>query len=373
MSDLSSRTRLAVSVILLILVAGCGSAPETSRPGATSIPSDSSEPVPTHALEAKSLLFAEGQGVWFYAIGAENARRVDGDPNNHHGLAMRTALEASYFYKDTLQTYDSRETASHTLLTVTGGVALDWSADGKRLAYLTVENDEKGSTATVSIYTPGDQPRRLWTSRQWAGRGAGQLDEISIAWSPDGETLLIVVTPLDTSYEGGRIVTTDTVYVLRADGSEALKPWLGTMARWSADGHSIYYRRHGPTGTWRILTVADGEERPLGLPSEAYRPRVSPDGTKIAFDDGEEHPSVFVFDIVSTTTRLIGRDYAVPVWLAATSLAAGNTTPCRGCDEGPQWRPADRSTRWDVGSLATPKADPMPIGSIAWGADVFLG
>jgi WD40 repeat protein len=371
MSDLSWRARPTLSAVLLILLAACGSAPQARHSGATSTPSDSSEPIPYHAGEAKSLLFVDPGGLWFYSIGAADARRVVEDPSQHHGLAMRTATEASYFDENTLRTYDSNESASHTLLTVFGGVTLDWNPDGKSLAYLTQDDNEKGSSVAVFLYTPGGQPRRLWTSRAWGGRGGTQLDEISIAWSPDGDSLLIVVTPLDTALEGDTIVTADTIYVVRTDGSQPLKPRLGTMARWSADGRSIYYRHHGPSGAWRVMSVADGDEKALGLPSEAYRPRVSPDGTKIAFDDGREHPSLFVFDITSGTTRLIGKDYVAPVWLSATSLAAGKTTVCGRC-EGAQWKPADGSTRWEIDAIGTPTATSMPIGSIAWGADAFL-
>jgi len=360
-------------MLVLILLAACSSAPQGNGPRASSTPSDSGEPSPSPMQQAKALLFPAGDGLWFYTVGAETARRIAGkEPGSWGwGFALRDATDATYFYKDALRSFDATKGTTGELFKAPGGFTMDWSPDGRRLAYMTVDFD-KCSCATAYLYTPGENAHRIWTSKSWAGRGGTQLDEMSIAWSPDGTALLIVITALDTEVQGDKIVTADTIYVLRSDGSQVLKPQLGTMARWAPDGRSIYYRRLGPSGAWRVLTVAGGEQSALGLPSEAYRPRVSPDGTKIAFDDGKEHPSVFVFDIASGATQFIGRDFVAAVWLSAASLAAGKTTLCGDC-EGPQWKPADASTRWQIDPPTAPNAEPMPIGSIGLGADVYLG
>jgi WD40 repeat protein len=369
MSDLSIRLRAAVVTVLAITVAACGSTPRASNPRTSSSPGEPNEASP--GSSAQTLLYLDEDGLWFYSLGSSSPRKI-AEKNDTSTFALESASEATFFDANALRVFDAAQGKTHTMLAVSRGQVLDWSPNHAQLAYMTVSDDENGSSVAAYLYTPGDPPHPLWTSRKWAGRGGSQLDEISIAWSPDGETLLIVVTPLDTALDGDRIVTADTIYVLRTDGSQALTPRLGTMARWSPDGRSIYYRRHGASGTWRVLTVASGEEKPLGLPSEAYRPRVSPDGKKIAFDDGKAHPSVFVFDIASATTQLMGKDYVSPIWLSATSLAAGKTTLCGLC-EGPQWKPAGGTTRWDIDPPAAPSATSMPIGSIAWGADVFLG
>lgn len=374
MSVLSIRRGTSVPAVILVLLAACGTPSQRNHPHASITPSEPSVQSPAVVQHAKALLFPTSDGLWFYTLGSATARRIAGnDPRSSWGwgFALRNATEATYFFDQTLRSFDAAAGTTRELLKAPGGFTMDWSPDGRTLAYMTVDFDSC-SCATAYIYTPGDTPHRLWTSKGWGGRGASQQDEASISWSPDGTRVLIVLTALDTAYDKDRIVPADTIYVLRTDGSAAMPSRFGTMARWSPDGTAIYYRRLDSSREWRRLNVADGTEASIGLPPEAYRPHVSLDGSKISFDDGKDHPSVFVFDLDNERLHFIDDDHASAVWLSPTTLAAGETELCGNC-EGPQWKPSDGSTRWDLTSLTAPKADPISIGSIARGSDVAYG
>ena len=116
-------------------------------------------------------------------------------------------------------------------------------------------------------------------------------DETRVEWSPDGRRLLMQDTALDTSQD-------ETLYILNADGSDALAPRLGTWARWSFDGRTVYCSCATTLANddcrWNAIDVTSGLSTPLLIPSGA-RPSVSPDGL-LAYDDGENTPSVYVLD-----------------------------------------------------------------------------
>ena len=60
-----------------------------------------------------------------------------------------------------------------------------------------------------------------------------------------------------------------------------------------------------------------------------YRPAVSPDGNKIAYDDGDgDEPSIFVFDVDEGTTQRLARGFVGPVWLGPDLIAATAAGSC---------------------------------------------
>jgi WD40 repeat protein len=206
--------------------------------------------------------------------------------------------------------------------------AYDWSPDGKALAYDSTSSDD----GVTELHITGNGPERLRRFVPILGRGGFiNYDETRIEWSPDGRRLLVQDTALDTSQD-------ETLYILNADGSNAAAPWLGTWARWSADGRSIYClcatNLTKADWLWHSVDVASGVSTPLLIDSGA-RPSLSPDGRLLAFDDGEDTPSVYVLDprTPGNQPRFLARGAIAPICLGSTRLAFTNTRPCPASED----------------------------------------
>ena len=280
-SGLSAAVRLTLGTVLVLVLAACDATPNARPPRSTGSPTAYTHPTSTPGETARALLYKDHGVLWLFTPG-ENKPRLVVRSDSIQAFALRSATAATYLTGSKLVEFDARDGSTKQLLTVTSGYTMDWAADGRTLAYLTLNDDNKGSSLVAHLFTPGASPRRLWESRKWAGRGGSQLDEISIAWSPDGTLLLIVVSPLDTAIEGDKIVESGTIFVLRRDGSEAVHSRFGTMARWSKDGKSIVYRGLGNDTTWHLFTLSSKTDANLTLPAAALRPALSPNGTRIA-------------------------------------------------------------------------------------------
>jgi len=207
---------------------------------------------------------------------------------------------------------------------LTVGTAYDWSPDGETLAAYGITPD--GQSMELHIF--GDGPQRVRQFKPILGRGGFvNYDETRIEWSPDGRHLLLLDTALDTQQD-------ETLYVLTADGRDALPPRSGTWARWSGDSSTIYClcSRSGAAVnecTWQAIDLARGTAEPLPIPA-ASRPSASPDGRFLAFDDGADTPAVHMLDleVPAARPRLLARAALAPIWLSPTRLAVTDTRPC---------------------------------------------
>ncbi len=158
--------------------------------------------------------------------------------------------------------------------------------------------------------------------------------------------------------------------MLNADGTDAAAPRLGTWARWSADGRTIYCLCAPPASAsdgcvWQAIDVLTGVSTPLPI-GAAARPSISPDGRLLAFDDGKDTPSVHVLDLQEpgTPPRLLARSAIAPLWLGPSRLAVTDTRPCPhskdDCEaggHGSMFHPAGTASAVDV---TTGRRSPLP-------------
>jgi len=224
------------------------------------------------------------------------------------------------FGQDSLFELDVATGRSQELLRLPNYVlAFEWSPDGAMLAYL-VQPHADNVLCLFDTRTGMAEPLR--TLSFTVGRGGNQRDERSIAWSPSARELLVIDT-----------VQQPSLYVVDLDGRNVVEPLDGTFARWWS-GNEILFAVVQPDGgtaavfEWSIVSIDTGRARAFGLPSDAYRPAISPSGTLIAYDDGLEEPSVYLFDVETGTSRRLARDHVMPVWLGPDLIAATAAGPC---------------------------------------------
>ncbi|HEX3838567.1 MAG TPA: Tol-Pal system beta propeller repeat protein TolB [Steroidobacteraceae bacterium] len=167
-----------------------------------------------------------------------------------------------------------------------------WSPDGQWLAYVSFEN--KRSSIYVQQVSTGT--RRLVSGR--AGINGAP------AWSPDGHKLLVTL---------GGSAGTPNLYVLDLGTQQLTRltegPSIDTEGVYAADGQSVYFTsdRSGGPQIYRIGLEPGAKPRRVSFES-AYnaRPRVSPDGTKLAMvtQDGANY-RIAVQDLASGTERIL--------------------------------------------------------------------
>ncbi|CAG0926427.1 Tol-Pal system protein TolB [Thermoflexales bacterium] len=230
-----------------------------------------------------------------------------------------------------------------------------WSPDQKYLAFVVHENicvqRMDGDPATAC--TPAPNAERLaWSpdgrilAFDTSGRTGGKIHALVMegghpsgppqpigpgayaTWSPDGQCL---------AYANGVGLSGSEVWVSRKDGTQ---PLLLLQAKqdiypfgWSPDGQFLLVKRDDSSGTGQLLAVrlADGAEFQLTNNHESHTsPRLSPDGTRIAFHSLREsdsppgdHFNIYVMDMpalpAAETKALSGE--------CLPSAAVGRVTP----------------------------------------------
>lgn len=215
--------------------------------------------------------------------------------------------------------------------------AFDAQDDHGRLAFTAVKNSQQ-RVFVLDLDDPRfaerDDPAARWdlAEERWAfpaylGRGTTSEDEVSVAWSPDGSTLLVVNTFVD----GGRERGDETLLVLDATGKPVVAPIHGTFGRWIVGDEFLY--RPMTESDWRILNVATGRERAFaGLPSTAVAPSVSPDRRRIVAQQERPAPALptlYAVDLASGRALLDATIEGLwPVWLDDGTIVATALEAC---------------------------------------------
>ena len=294
-----------------------------------------------------------GNGIIAYAV--PDAKATD---SGGHALTLR------------IYTIEPSGGQTRQIASVEGGAGgLDWSPDGQRLAFGVWQ---EGGVYVVDA--DGSNPHRVvddGLQPSWSPDGerlayAGYDGEIHVVdgdgsnesvltdlsgsatspdWSPDGRSIAFVGPGPEDHRQGWDI------YVMDADGSNVVDvtnhPAVDLDPAWSPDGAVILFRsrRAMPVGSTpegefneRLYTIhpnGSGLSELTTTTTITQSPVWSPDGTKIAFDDGEH---VLVAEANgSNITKLV--DGSQPAWQPVPG-ESGST---------------DSATQ---GSIATPTTEP---------------
>ena len=317
---------------------------------------------------AEQVVWAEQGDVWLYDGETGGRRRLTTDGVARHDSKPRFRSAGTVTYLSSAEEFgpdpamfeiDLATGKSDMVRLLPGYVgAYDWSPGGNALAYYSAP----ALGDATELHITGNGLPRLRRFAPILGRGRFvNYDETRVEWSPDGRRLLMQDTALDTSQD-------PTLYILDADGRDVLAPRLGTWARWSPDGRTVYCNC-SPTPkpvecVWMAINVASGASTPLLIPSAA-RPAVSPEGL-LAFDDGEDTPSVYVLDprTPGGQSRFLARAALAPIWLSPSRLAFANTRPCPHLEDeclagghGSMFESAGTAAAFD---LTTSRRTPLP-------------
>jgi hypothetical protein len=328
-------------------------------------PSTTSAPV----SDAERVVWAEKGDVWLYdgetgrrrPLTTDGVARHDSKPRFRSGGMVTYLTSSQEFGPDpAMFEFDLATGKSEMVRLLPGYIrAYDWSPDGNALAYYSAPAEDQAT----ELHITGNGLPRLRRFTPILGRGGFvDYDETRVEWSPDGRHLLMQDTALDASQD-------ETLYILSADGSDALAPRRGTWARWSADGRTVYCNCATTAADddcrWMAIDLAGGVSTPLLIPSGA-RPSVSPDGRLLAYDDGEDTPRLYVLDPrqPGSRPRFLARAAIAPIWLTPSRLAFTNTRPCPQPEDecmagghGSMFEPAGTAAAFN---LTTNRRTPLP-------------
>lgn len=331
----------------------------------------------TPTREAKSIAYVDQRDLWVYDVNADRTTRLtsNGEQRIEHDSA---------FYGDRYILYGSTDPTAIEAISLEGGAPItivqeegsimdfDVSPDGSTLIYIHVDFDGDAIHRLKRVAVDGGRPVVLRELGAPPGRGAGSEDEVSVSWSPNGETILVTDTHVEPN---------EAIMLLDSDGKDVIPAWRGTHARWSPDGKIIYYRGYADHGDsrWRILNVADKRRRTLGFREGSNNLAISPDGTHVAYDTSwfgdvtrntitsDEAPVVHVYDLRSGTETILKAGAVFPVWISSRALVATDARlPTQQSLNS--WEPTGTATKLGLDRTR----ERVSITSTAWGDAAIL-
>jgi len=167
-----------------------------------------------------------------------------------------------------------------------------WSPDGRRIAYVSFENDN--SEVFVQVIRTG--------ARQRVSARVGINS--APAWSPDGRKLALTLSKGRADLDVYVLDLSSQMLTGLTKGSS-----IETEASWSPDGKYIYYTsdRGGAPQVYRVKPEGGG--RPQRITFEGKynaRPRVSPDNSRIAVVHNDRgNYRIAVVDLERTYTQVL--------------------------------------------------------------------
>ncbi|HVS05055.1 MAG TPA: hypothetical protein VHK65_02675 [Candidatus Dormibacteraeota bacterium] len=351
-----NRARSVGIALLVILLVGCGQPSLTSSPTASTGPSHAASPSPTPLFG-----FPVASGVTcrdLRSLGLERALLYASDQNqpdrrdvvlcDARDTARPRSLQALVGSSD--QRFLGRDLIGYvalkgggpssptdqftsvvtTLNLTTGqtaelassrGVALaaGWSADGSMVAYFT----DSGGVHHFWLKRGGAAPVAFSTPAQVAGRGGSRDDMLLVAFSPDGQYVLVVDTFV---YRLQLFRTSDgtMVYAAPSGGAGGLR----TGAVWAHTGDRFYFRNNSGVYQWDASSGISSF-----IPGLSWStPSLTTDDRLVAYALGTNtapHVETRLMSSGATTAYAPWRDS--PVFVAPTTLLAHEEAPCDNC------------------------------------------
>jgi Tol biopolymer transport system component len=341
--------------------------PEPTTSTSTSTTSTTLPRRPGVRMDGDPVAYAWKGDIWLYGRSSGEVARVtaDGDDRFDTTPAFRgrdrltfvsTPTVADWPPPSTLEEIDLA-TGTHRIVAMISNWVRTyaWTPDGSSVVYIagTEEQHElrlltPGTGTDVMLRTLGEAPGR---------GGFANYDQVRLTWSPDGTRLLVVDTHVDSTDK-------PTMFVVRADGTDVVAPRAGTWAAWSPDSRTVYFQWDGVAA----LDTTTGAVAPVPDTGKAFRLAVSPDGQFLAYDNGANPPSVFVYDLVGHTARRLHAEALAPMWLSANTLLAGRAVECvpnpvDDCVGGGHSDPwTDAGSAWEI-DVAPTASRPVPVAS----------
>jgi Tol biopolymer transport system component/DNA-binding winged helix-turn-helix (wHTH) protein len=256
---------------------------------------------PAFSPDGNQVAFSFGEegkdkcGIYTILIGGDKALRLTtaaGDaypswsPDGRRVAFYRYSERGTAIY--TVPALGGMEQRLHTGFSGPWAMGLDWSPDGKVLAFS--EGQEDKNRAWIALLSLADSTTRPLTSP------SNQEYDSSPAFSPDGSTLAFV--------RGIVAGVVSDLYVVPAAGGTPKrltfdKTWiLGSLA-WTPDSREIVFSstRGGLGALWRI-SASGGTPRPVaGVGVIAWSPSVSPKGNQLVYQHMAFKDSLFRLDL----------------------------------------------------------------------------
>ena len=172
--------------------------------------------------------------------------------------------------------------------------SLDWSPDGKYLAYVDRPNDQQAPTIFILAVDNPDDQRALSAS-------VGQEADFGPAFSPDGKTVAF------TRLASG--IARD-LFLVRTAGGEPKRLTFDNApmggASWTPDGAYLIYssdRFGGSRRLWKV-SASGGQPEPLSVgQGGAQCPAISRDGRRLAYTQVEYNINIWRYEVARSTGR----------------------------------------------------------------------
>ena len=176
------------------------------------------------------------------------------------------------------------DVATKTVQQLTDGTtyehSLDWSPDGKQLAFLSNHEPDPDFRFNYDIFTIDVATKAIKPVTQTKN------NEYGPSWSPDGKTIAYSglkrpITSSETNMEDTKVWTVDVATGVRRELGASIDNRQG-RPQWSADGRSLYFtvQSRGSVGLYR-LPVSGGAAERIG-------PALDARGTVSAFAIGKD-------------------------------------------------------------------------------------
>ena len=379
------RTLVLFSALALLAAVACsskkpesGPAPGATSPTATASPGATGSPTagrgtsptattsPKAAKTARKVVYVRASDLWLYTVATNSVRRLTSTAQREYDPKFIDSDRITYltFVDSVASIYEMRlSTRSSRLLhrsSTSGQIMVhSWNPGRTTIAYLTTDTNAAKHDLRFFVASSRSD-RRIRAFGAFEGREFIDDDSISLAWAPDGKSVLVVMTPLEKG---------PSMHVVRATGANVISGHEGTFARWARDGKHIYFREFSGRKRWFMISVPGDVGTLMRANAGTYRPALSPDGTTWVFDDGAAKPSIYAYTIATKAQRRVAAGLDA-LYLSDATIAVSNTIPCQATESDPCFDPYTRTDTVDRVTMKTGARKRLSLRSTS--ADVFF-